>query len=64
MWGWWWIFPAIGFIFMVIMIFGCSGFFLTRGSLGSLGRRDDIENLKREIGDLKEQIIKLNKTGG
>jgi len=64
MWGWWWIFPIIGFIFMMIMIFTCSGFFRKRGSLGGMGRYDNIEDLKREIGDLKEQITQLNRTGG
>jgi hypothetical protein len=64
MWGWWWIFPVIGFIFMMIMIFACSGFFRKRGSLGGMGRYDNIEDLKREIGELKEQIAQLNRTGG
>ena len=64
MWGWGWIFPVVGFIFMIIMIFGCSGFFRKRNSLGGTGRYDNIEDLKREIGELKEQITQLKRTGG
>ena len=64
MWGWWWIIPVIGFIFMMIMIFACSGFFRKRGSLCSTGRYDNIEDLKREIGELKEQITQLKRSGG
>jgi uncharacterized membrane protein len=64
MWGWWWIFPVIGFIFMMIMIFACSGFFRKRGSSGGMGRYDNIEDLKREIGELKEQMTQLKRSGG
>jgi hypothetical protein len=55
MWGWWWIFPVIGFVFMMIMIFSCSGFFRKRNSLGGMGRYDNIEDLKREIGSSKSR---------
>jgi uncharacterized membrane protein len=64
MWGWWWIFPVIGFMFMMIMIFACSGIFRKRGSFCSMGRYDHMEDLKREIGELKEQITQLKRTGG
>ncbi len=64
MWGWWWIFPVIGFMFMLIMIFACSGFFRKRGILGGIGRSVHMEDLKREIGELKEQITQLKRTGG
>ena len=64
MWGWGWIFPVIGFIFMMIMIFACSGFFRKRGSFYGMGRSDQTEDLKREIGELKEQIAQLKRTGG
>jgi uncharacterized membrane protein len=62
--GWWWIFPVIGFMFMLIMIFACAGFFRRRGSLCGMGRYDTTEDLKREIGELKEQITQLKRTGG
>jgi uncharacterized membrane protein len=64
MWGWWWIFPVIGFMFMMIMIFACSGFFRKRGSFCGMGRHDQTEDLKREIGELREQITQLRRTGG
>ena len=63
-WGGWWIFPVIGFIFMMIMIFACAGFFRKRGSFYGMGRSDQTEDLKREIGELKEQIAQLKRTGG
>jgi hypothetical protein len=64
MWSWWWIFPVIGFMFMMIMIFACSGFFRRRGRFYGMGRYDHTEDLKREIGELKEQINQLKRTGG
>jgi hypothetical protein len=64
MWGLWWIFPVIGFVFMMIMIFTCSGFFFKRSSLYGMGRVDQTDDLKREIGELKEQITQLKRTGG
>ena len=64
MWGWGWIFPVIGFIFMMIMLFMCSGFFRNRGSFCGMGRYDNVEDLKREIGELKEQIAQLKRIGG
>lgn len=64
MWGWWRIFPVFGFVFMIIMIFACSGFLHKRGRLGGMGRYDNIEDLKREIGEIKEQITQLKKSGG
>ncbi len=64
MWGGWWIFPAMGFIFMMIMIFACSGFFRRRSSFCGMGRDDRTEDLKREIGELKEQIAQLRRSGG
>jgi len=63
-WGGWWIFPVIGFIFMMLMIFACSGFFRRRGGFCGMGRYDQTEVLKREIGELKEQIAQLRRTGG
>ena len=62
--GWWWIFPVIGFIFMMIMMSLCFGFFRRRGCFHGIGRYGAAEDLKREIGELKEQISKLKRTGG
>ena len=63
-WGWGWIFPVIGFMFMMIMFFACSGFFRKRGSFCGMGRYDQTEDLKREIGELRDQITQLKRTGG
>ena len=64
MWNGWWIFPVIGFMFMMIMIFACSGFFRRRGSFCGMGGHDHTEDLKREIGELREQMTQLKRTGG
>jgi hypothetical protein len=62
--GGWWIFPVIGFIFMVIMMLACSGYFHKRGGFGVMGRYDNTEDLKREIRELKEHITQLTRSGG
>ena len=64
MWGSWWIFPLVGFLFMMLMVFICSGAFRHRGSLCGMGRADNIEELKREIRELKEEIAQINRIGG
>jgi hypothetical protein len=51
-------------MFMMIMVLACSGFFRKRGSFCSMGGHDHTEDLKREIGELKEQITQLKRTGG
>jgi len=65
MWGGWWIFPMIALIFMVFMFLACSRFFRGRGGFCSMRRYyADTEDLRREIGEIKEEIIKLKKSGG
>ena len=53
---------VIGFIFMLIMFSACSGFFRKRGSSGGMERYDTMEDLKREIGELKKQITQLEQS--
>ncbi len=61
MWGMWWIFPLVGLIFVIVMLFAISRFF--GGGFGFCGGRryDEIEDLKREMRDLKEEVAKLRK---
>ena len=61
MWGMWWIFPLVGLIFVIVMLFAVSRFF--GGRFGFCGDRgyDEIEDLKSEIRDLKEEVAKLRK---
>jgi hypothetical protein len=64
MWGSWWIFPVFAFIFMAVMFFACSRFFGGRGGFCSTRRYDAMEDLKREMGELREEITRLKKGGG
>jgi hypothetical protein len=64
MWRGWWIFPMIALIFMAVMFFACSSFFRGKGGFCSMRRYDDIEDLKREVGELREEVTKLKKSGG
>jgi hypothetical protein len=65
LWGWWWIFPAVGFLFMMIMMVLCFGFFRSKRDRFCRTERSDYrEDLKREIGELKEEITRLKRTGG
>ena len=61
MWGMWWIFPLIGLVFMIVCLFAISRFF--RGRAGFCGgrRHDEIEDLRREMRELKDEIAKLRR---
>ena len=54
----------IALIFMAVMFFACSRFFRGKGVFCSMRRYDDIEDLKREMGELREEITQLKKSGG
>jgi uncharacterized membrane protein len=59
MWSWgMMIFPFFGILFMVICLFFMFQMFSRRGSMGG-HREDEIDDLRREIKGLKEEIVKL-----
>jgi len=61
MWGMGWIFPLIGLVFIIVVLFAVSRFF--RGGANFCGgtRHDEIEDLKREIRDLKDEVARLKR---
>ena len=61
MWGMWWIFPLIGLAFMIVCLFAISRFF--RGGAGFCGDRryNEIEHLRGEMRELKDEIVKLRR---
>jgi len=62
MWGWgMMIFPFIFIILVVICLFFMFTTISRRGSFMRGHREDEIDELKRENKDLKEEILKLKK---
>ena len=61
MWGMGWIFPLVGLVLMLVCLFAVSRFF--RGGTGFCGgrRHNDMEDLRREMRELKDEIAKLRK---
>ncbi len=63
--GYWWIFPLVGLVIMVVMAFAClrmmgvmSGF----GCMGGHGRQStsETEDLRRQVRELKQEIQRLH----
>ncbi len=61
MWGMGWVFPLIGLAFMIICLFAISRCFRGRAGFCGSARYDEIEDLKREIRELREEVTKLRK---
>jgi hypothetical protein len=68
---WWWngphpmwgmgIFPLMGFVFVILVLFAISRLF--GGGAGFCGcrRYNEIEDLRREMRELKDEIVKLRR---
>ena len=66
MWGFWWIFPLIGFticlVFVIVMVRAMSG---GRGFMCMGGHErgpDETAELRREVRELREEISRLKGT--
>ena len=61
MWGMGWVFPLIVLVFIIVGLFCISRFF-GRGSPLCGGRRyDEIDDLKRELRELKDEVARLKR---
>ena len=61
MWGIWWIFPLMGLFFVIVVLFFISQFFGRRRGFCGGRRYDEIEDLRREIRELKDEVARLRK---
>ena len=61
MWGMGWIFPLIGLVFIIVVLFAVSRFFRGGASFCGGTRHDEIEDLRREIRDLKDEVARLKR---
>jgi hypothetical protein len=61
MWGMGWIFPLIGLTFMIVCLFAISRFFSDRVGFYGSRRYNEIEDLRKEMRELKDEIAKLSK---
>jgi hypothetical protein len=61
MWGIWWIFPLIGLLFIIVVLLGISRFFGGGAGFWCGRRYDEIDDLRRKISELKDEIAKLGK---
>jgi hypothetical protein len=60
MWGMW-IFPLMGLIFMIVLMFAVFHFFGGRSGFCGGRRSDEMDDLRREMGELKDEIANLRK---
>jgi len=61
MWGWGSIFPIMGFIFMIVMVVLVFRLFGGRSGMCGFGRRDEVDDLRKEVRELRGEIETLRK---
>ena len=61
MWGIGWIFPWIMLVFIIVVLFSISRIFGRRGSFCGGKRYDEIDDLRREVRELKDEVARLRR---
>jgi hypothetical protein len=56
-----WVFPLVGLVFMIMVMFAVFHFFGGRSKLCGGRTYNEIEDLRREMRELKDEIAKLRK---
>ena len=56
-----WVFPLMGLVFMIMVMFAVFHFFSGRSGFCGSRRYDEIEDLRREMRELKDEIVKLRR---
>lgn len=61
MWGFWFVFPVMGFVFMIVIMVVVFQFFRGRGAMCGFRKEDEFESLRKEIRELRADIETLKK---
>ncbi len=61
MWGFGPIFPIMAFVFMIVMIVVVVRLFVRRSGMCGFGRRDEVDDLRKEVRELKGEIKALRR---
>ncbi|MHB8773288.1 MAG: hypothetical protein ACYC7J_20040 [Syntrophales bacterium] len=61
MWGWGPLFPIMGFIFMIVIIVLVFRLFSGRSGMCGFGRPDEVDDLRKEVRELRGEIDALRK---
>jgi hypothetical protein len=64
-WGFWPVFPIMGFIFMIVMMLLCFRFMRGRGGMCGFHQEDDDRSaLRKEVLELRNELAQLRQGKG